>query len=259
MSYGAWLGMLGMGIVGVAVAGIAVLAAFFVAYGGAGTLAVYVVFAGLTVVPAILLWLPGNRYLRAGAVGLAAAFLSASVLVLWSPWATLSEGEVERAKSEALASGNPAFYLGDEVNGYPLNDYYLGPDQANFFYGECHDDPSTAGDPDPPPCIWDVEVYTWWTAVTIGGDAIAGCVRQAPVAGVPTAHLHDQVLGSNEVVIFTGKSQVTIAVEAESSVEEQLEIARKVRRVGDAEPATSLASPRPNILAYFKYHCAPGP
>ena len=124
-------------------------------------------------------------------MGLAAAFLSASVLVLWSPWATLSEGEVERAKSEALASGNPAFYLGDEVNGYPLNDYYLGPDQANFFYGECHDDPSTAGDPDPPPCIWDVEVYTWWTAVTIGGDAIAGCVRQAPVAGVPTAHLHD--------------------------------------------------------------------
>ncbi len=259
MSYGAWLGMAGMAIIGVAAAGIAIVAAFFAAFGGAGTVAVYAVFASLTAVPAIVLWLKGNRYLRASAAGLAASLLSASVYVLLSPWATMGEGEVERAKAEALASGHPAFYLGDEVKGYPLNDYYLGSDQANFFYGECRQDPNTADDPDPPVCTWDIEVYTFWTDVTIGGDAIAGCVRQEPVAGVPTAHLHDAMLGSNEVVLFTGKSQVTIAVEAKPSVEEQLEIAGKVRRVGDAEPAASLPPPRPSSLSYVEENCAPIP
>ena len=259
VSYGAWLGMVGMAIVGVASAGFAVVVAFVAGYYGSSTLVFFAVFAGLTVIPAAILWLIGNRYVRAGAVGLAVAFLSASLYWLWSPWATMSEGEVERAKAEALASGNPAFYLGDEVDGYPLNDYNLGPDVFAFFYGECHEDPDMAGEVDEgsPACIWDVEVYTSWENVTIGGDAIAGCVRRAPVAGVPTVHLRDQEVGSNEVVLFTGKSQVRIVVEAEPSVEEQLQLAGEVRRVGDTEAATSLPPPRWDILAYVEENCAP--
>ena len=259
MSYGSWLGMAGMAILGVAAAGVAAIAAFAVAYGGGSNATVFTVFVGLTVIPAAILWFAGNRFVRAGAAGLAAAFLAVSAYVLWSPWATMSDGEVERAKSEALASGNPAYYLGDEVDGYPLNDYYLGSDQANFFYGECHDNPDDAGGEGTPACIWDLEIYTSWEDVTIGGDAIAGCVRQAPVAGVPTARLRDPMLGVNEVVLFTGKSQVTIAVESEPGLEKQLEIAGEVRRVGDAGAATTLPPPRADILAYVEKNCGPVP
>ena len=73
-------------------------------------------------------------------------------------------------------------------SGYPLNDYYLGGSQVNSYYCDCpphsHDEGGCSD--------WDVSVFNAWTNVTIGGDAIAGCVRQEPVAGVPTVYLHEE-------------------------------------------------------------------
>ena len=61
-------------------------------------------------------------------------------------------------------------------SGYPLNDYYLGGSQVNSYYCDCpphsHDEGGCSD--------WDVSVFNAWTNVTIGGDAIAGCVRQNP-------------------------------------------------------------------------------
>ena len=240
ISYGAWLGMVGMAIVGVASAGFAVVAAFGAAYDGSSTLVVFAVFAGLTVIPAAILWFIGNRYVRAGAVGLAVAFLSASLYVLWSPWATMNEGEVERAKAEALASGNPAFYLGEEVDGYPLNDYYLGSDQANFFYGECHEDPDLAGErmrAHPHAYGTSRSTPRGRTSRSAGMRSPGACARP-PWRESPRRTSAIVMLGVNEVVLFTGKSQVRIVVEAEPSVEEQLQLAGEVRQVGDTEAAT---------------------
>ena len=256
MSAGAWLGMASMAVLGVAGGALALIAAFAVGFGGAGEIVVFAVFAGLTVIPATILWLIGNRHLRAGAIGLAAAFLILTYVVYVShPWDTMNDEEVERAKADVLAAGHPAFYLGDEVDGYPLNDYFLDSDEVIFHYGECHPDPEqTEGG-----CVdWDVRVDTSWGDVTIGGDAIAGCVRQEPVAGVPTVYLHDEQLGSDEVALFTGDSQVTFDVEAQSSLEEKLQIARRVRQVGESEAATSLPPPTPHILAYVERHCTTG-
>lgn len=177
--------------------------------------------------------------------------------MVWHPWDTMSDEEVERAKAEVLASGHPAFYLGDEVEGYPLNEYILRGDQAGFLYGECHPGPDVA---EGGCTAWDILIYNEWRDVTIGGDAIAGCVRQDAVAGVPTVYLdHEQSGSDDEVVLFTGDSLVTIGFAADSSLEEKLRIAREVRPVGAPEAATSLEPPAPRILSYVEKHCVPAP
>ncbi|MCM3566424.1 hypothetical protein, partial [Hydrogenophaga intermedia] len=132
---------------------------------------------------------------------------------VWHPFSTMSADELTTAKQAIRASGHPAVYLGDEVDGHPLNDYYLAGSQANFFYGECHAslDDSEGGCSD-----WDVSVHNSWVDVTVGGDAIAGCVRQEPVAGVPTVYLHDEDEGVNEVALFTGDSEVRVELAADS-------------------------------------------
>ena len=259
MSYGAWLGMAGMAIIGVAAAGIAIVAAFFAAFGGAGTFAVYAVFAGLTAVPAIVLWLKGNRYLRASAAGLAASLLSASVYVLLSPWATMGEGEVERAKAEAVASGNPAFYLGDEVDGYPLNDYYLGSDQANFFYGECRQDPNTADDPDPPACTWDVEVYTSGPMSPSVGTRSPGVSARNPWRESPlricTTRCWDPTRSSCSRASPRSPSRSKPSPASASN-------SRLPARYVESEtpdPPRRCPAPRPSSLSYVEENCAPIP
>ena len=205
--------------------------------------------------PAAALWLTRNRYWRALAVGLSGFWVVACVLLVWDPWATMDAGEVEAAKAEARAFGHPTFYLSDRVDGHPLNGYLLAPDQANFRYGDC---PDLLNGPDEP-CRWDVEIYNFWTDVTIGGDAIAGCTRQVPVAGVPTVYLHHEVHISDQIVLFTGDTEVSIEVGGESSLKEKLRIAREVRPVGQSEAATSLPPPTPAILKYVERNCAPIP
>lgn len=254
ISAGSWLGMASMAAVGVVGGALALVAGMYTELAGQGRTAGYVVFAGLTVIPSMLLWRTGNRYLRGTAVGLAGAFLIVLILIAWHPWATMSDEEVERAKAEVLASGHPAVYLGDAVAGYPLNEYDLGGGEANFYYGSCH---PRADDVEEVCAAWDISIHNSWRNLTIGEDAIAGCVRQAPVAGVPTVHLHDPSVGSDEVVLLTGDSQVTIRAAADSSLEWKLRIAREVRRVGAAEAATSLPAPPPLLRAYVERHCLP--
>jgi hypothetical protein len=253
ISVGSWLGITGMALVGIAGGALALVAAGFVTFGSGSDTAAFVVFAGLTVIPSTMLWRNGNRYRRGTAIGLAVAFLSATFVVWgWHPWDTMSDEEVERAKAEVLASGHPAFYLGDEVEGYPLNEYFLGEGYADFRYGECHPVPNSEGE-----CVPDIAIHNEWPDVRTGGDVIAGCVRQAAVAGVPTVHLEHEQLGfDNQVALFTGDSTVTIEV-ADSSLEEKLRIAREVRPVGAREAATSLAPPTSVMLSYVEKHCVP--
>lgn len=231
---------------------LALTAAFFTQVAGHSQAVAFVLFAGLTMVPATILWLSRNVYLRGGAVGLAATFVTATFVVLvWHPWTTMDAQEIERAESEAQASGHPTFYLGHTAAGYQLNDHYLGADQANFFYGECHPEP----EPSEGGCVtWDVAIYTTWEDVTIGGDAIAGCLRLEPVAGIPTVYLRYGTRTS-DIALFTGDSQITIEVEGASNLEDKLRVVQGVQQVG-AEPATTLPPPQPHILAYLERHCA---
>lgn len=256
ISVGSWLGMAGMAVVGIAGGALALVAVFLVLLGfeELTQTAAFVVFAGLTMFPSTILWLKGNRYLRGTAVGLAIAFLSATfVVMVWHPWDTMSDEEVERAKAEVLASGHPAFYLGDEVEGFPLNIYELDVEQANFFYGDCR--PAEDADPEAE-CIADISIHNWWSEPYVGGYAKGACVRQEAVAGVPTVHIDHRESATDAVVLFTGDSQVTIEV-ADSSLEETLRIAREVRPVGAQEAATSLMPPTPDILSYVEKHCVP--
>jgi hypothetical protein len=241
-----------MAVLGIAGGALALVAAGFVTFGGSDTVALRV-FAGLTVIPSTLLWLKGSRYRRATAIGLAVAFLTAAFVVwVWHPWDTMSDAEIERAKAEVLASGHPAVYLGDEVEGYPLNEYFLGEGQAGFLYGECHPSPDDA---EGGCTAWDLTVSNFWRDV-IGGDLLEGCIRQDAVAGVPTVYLaHEQGGSDDEVVLFTGDSSVAIGFAADSSLEEKLRIAREVRPVGAPEAATSLEPPVPQILSYVEKHC----
>ena len=254
---GSWLRMAAAGIAGIAGGALAlVITGFLLFDSGAGDWGGFALFATLTLGPAALLWVTGGRYRRAGAVGLAVSCAVIFVLLVWDPWSTMSDAEVERATAEVLESGHPAFYLGDAVAGYDLNSYYLGGDQANFFYGKCH---PSSDDGEGGCSAWDVSVHNSWSQVTIGGDDIAGCVRLDPVASVPTVRLHDEMVGIDEVRLFTADSDVRIEFAAESSLKHKLAIVREVRQVGDSAPATSLPPPTPGILAYVEENCGPTP
>jgi 8-oxo-dGTP diphosphatase len=258
VSLGSWLGMAVAGIAGITGGALALVVTGFLLFDSeAGDWGGLVLLAALALGPATLLWVTGGRYRRAGAVGLAASFvITVLVVFVWDPWSTMSDAEVERAKAEVLESGHPAYYLGDAVAGYDLNSYYLGDDQASFSYGSCHLGPEASEGG----CIgWDVSIHNSWRQVTIGGDAIAGCVRLAPVAGVPTVHLYDDQLGIDKVVLFTGRSEVNVEFGARPSLEDTLEVAREVRQVGESAPATSLPPPTPRILAYVEKNCGPTP
>lgn len=250
------LSMAGMFVLGVAGGAVALIATFYVGYAAyiQTDTPLLLAFAALTLAPALGMWFTKNRYLRGTAVGLAAAFFGVTYVVwVWHPWTTMDGEEIARAEAEAIASGKPAFYLGDEVDGYHLNAYHLAPDQANFLYGECHPDPEPPAEGG---CTdWDVWINTSWRHLTIGGDAIAPCVRQEPVAGVPTVHLPDRLPEYDEVALFTGHSQVSISFAGEPSLEQKLRILRRVRPVGEFEAAASLPPPTPRIRAYVETHC----
>ena len=243
-----------MAVLGMAGGALALVAAGYLTFGWGTDTVALVVFAGLTMIPSTILWLSGNWYRRGTAIGLAVAFFTATFVVWgWHPWDTMSDKEVERAKAEVLASGHPAFYLGDEVEGYPLNEYDLHEGQATFLYGECHPSPDDA---EGGCTAWDISIYNEWRDVTIGGDDLEGCVRQDSVAGVPTVYLAHEPSGSDdEVVLFTGDSRVAIGFDADSIREEKLRIAREVRPVGAPEAATSLEPPDPRILSYLEKRC----
>jgi hypothetical protein len=258
-TYAAVVAMVGLGVAASVLALVIVLYATFES--GAGTVAVFSMFAVLTLLPAVLLWWTRGRRWRAFGLGLAASCVGVGFyFFVWHPSSTMSADEVTTAEHAIRASGHPAVYLGDEVDGHQLNDYYLAGSQASFFYGECHSSPddSEGGCSD-----WDVSVHNVWEDVTVGGDAIAGCVRQDPVAGVPTVYLHDEDPdeGVNEVALFTGDSEVRVELAADSNtgLEQILAKARAARLVGESEPSTRLPTPRASILAYVEANCGAAP
>jgi len=249
-----WLAMMSLAAVGAAAGALAPLVLYY--WGGVRPGWALVVFAGLLVISTIPLWLKESSRLRATAIGWAAALLCATYVVLvWNPW-TMDAEAIAHAKSQALALGHPTFYLGDQVEGHSMSEYYLDPSQASFFYGYCH---WRAWEEEGGCSDFDVTVFTSWVDVTIGGDAIAGCTRQEPVAGVPTVSLDYGLAGSEEVVLFTGDSEITIEGAAASSLEDELRIARQIRMVGQSQAAVSLPQPRPEILAYIEKNCALAP
>jgi hypothetical protein len=257
-----WLGYAGvvaMIIPGVAASAVALFGVFFVTYDtGMSERAVFLTFAALTLVPSVLIWMSRNRNWRAFALGLATTCIGIGFYVfVWHPFNTMSAAELATAKRQVLASGHSAVYLGDQVNGYRLNDYLLSRSQANFFYGKCylhsHDDGGCSD--------WDVSVFNAWTKVTMGGDAIAGCVRQAPVAGVPTIYHHYEPAFVEEVALFTADTEVTVefASGSNTDLEHKLQILREARLVGQSQPATALPAPRADILAYVQQNCGATP
>jgi hypothetical protein len=257
-----WLdyaGLVAMVIAGVAAAAVALVVVLYVTFeSGAGQGAIFVTFAVVTLIPSVLVWRTRRRSGRAFAIGLAAACVGVGYYAfVWHPYSTMSAAEVAAAKRQVLASGHSAVYLGDQVGEYSLNDYYLGKSQANFFYGKCH-----GGSGDEGGCSdWDVSVFNAWTKVTIGGDAIAGCVPQAPVAGVPTIYRHYEPAFVDEVALFTGDTEVSVefASGSRTNLRQKLHILRAARLVGQSQPARALPAPKADILAYVQQNCGATP
>jgi hypothetical protein len=124
-----------------------------------------------------------------------------------------------------------------------------------------------------PTCLGEVATIVGTSATetirgTAGPDVIVGrgsdtgdCVRQAPVAGVPTIYRHYEPAFVEEVALFTADTEVTVefASGSNTDLEHKLQILREARLVGQSQPATALPAPRADILAYVQQNCGATP
>jgi hypothetical protein len=237
-----------------AVSGAGALAlSVLVTYGSGTVFVTCVVFSVFTIGPAVALWLTHSRLARAHAAGLLSTWGAAVFVVfVWHPWSTMSADEVERAKAEVAASGNPALYVGDEVAGHDLNSYYLGGDQANFFYGKCH----PSGDDGEGGCTdWDITVHNSWGNATLVADAAGACTRLEPVLGVPAVRLYDELLGIDELVLFTGSTKIRLEFAETTKMEEKIAVMSELRSAANAEATSRLPSPVPGLLTLLEHDC----
>ena len=245
---GRFLGLVGALVAGFLLTILAGVATVFLLFDSAAETAGFIaLFCVLTLTPAAGLWFTRNRYWRAVAFGLTGSCaITVYVLFVWVPWSTMNDQEREQATTRIIATGVPAFYLGDEADGYSWNDYYLTGDEVGFLYGRCHDS-SESGEGG---CTdWDITVDSEPTNVSRTGDFIAWCKRLDPVLDVPTVQLYD------EVALFTGTTMVMIDVADGLDLERQVELAASIRALGESEPAQRLLPPTAAVMAYVERYC----
>ena len=245
-----WLGVLGMGLIGLVWGLIAFVIVAAVMYGGGSHVAWLGIFTVLVLGPAGFACWAHDRHMYGLAGGMAAFWLG--LVAYWlSPWAdgaAMSDKEIDGETRRIVASGTPAYYVGDETDGEDLDEIYrdgeFGAKGVSVGYGlHCH-----GGDLG---CSSDVYVRTLsmssWYVDTYG------CERLDPVLGVPAVQRRtDQTM-----ILFTGRSLVSLeAWASDSPLESELALARRLRPLGESEAVTTLPAPAPSTLSYLASHCA---
>jgi hypothetical protein len=171
-----------------------------------------------------------------------------------------SGGPIEQTWSDVIG-GRPAFYLGDEVDGFAVTDVTDADGRILVQYGPCMD-------PDPnEECVRRPIVTTqpkglWDQAVDHIPDEASQdetvCQRRAPILGVPAALL------MGELTVFTGSSMVGLTYYQrvpEGYVPDramELRLVGKLRRVGQPAAAT-LPPPDADLVALLDRECGPRP
>jgi len=246
-----WLGVLGMGLVGIVWGLIACLITAFVLYGGGSDFAGFGFITVLVLVPAAFACWAHDRHMYGLAGGMGMVWLAvvlAYALQTWLDEPAMSGEELDETTRQIVASGTPAYYVGDEAGGQGLDEIYrdgeFGAKGVSIGYGlHCH-----GGDLG---CSSDVYVRTlsmsrWYVNSY-------GCERLEPVLGVPAVKRRtDQT-----VILFTGRSLVSLeAWASESPLESELAMARRLRPLGESEPVSTLPAPTPSTRRYLDTHCA---
>lgn len=261
---GPWLGS-GLGMAGMALVGVGVGALIFFSMVGvlmvsdvSGT-GVLVVVGVLVLGVAVGLWLTHNRYWRGLALGLSGFWV---VLPLWLVVDTVFENQDraedrEQQKAAILASGEPAYYLGEQAQGHDLDWVYAngdaGADGFTFGYG-----PSECGGEDSG-CESDINVHTF----SMSRDyfrAYSPCTRVKPVLGVPAATLPAPASLDISLVLFTGNSMIMIQdLDTEDDQRGEMALVPKLRPLGQSRAATELPPPTPASLRFIDQVCGPVP
>lgn len=247
-----WLGVLGMGLIGLVWGLIAAVVIAFV-FEGAGPDAMWRligVYSFLVLVPAGFACWAHDRHMYGLAGGMSTCWLVVVVFALhpWGDEPAMSDREIDRETRRIVASGTPAYYVGDETGGQRLDEIYrdgeFGAKGVSVGYG-LHCDGGDLG------CSSDVYVRTlsmsrWYV------DSY-GCERLDPVLGVPAVkRTTDQTM-----ILFTGRSLVSLeAWASESPLESELALARRLRPLGESEAVTTLPALTPSTLRYLDRHCA---
>jgi drug/metabolite transporter (DMT)-like permease len=245
-SLGSWLGALGMFVAGVAGG---LLVGVFTLNGllnsDSSVTSIVVGSSVLTAVVAIGLWLTGRRPWRVFAAGMALCWAGLVVFVGAGGDDGMSDEEIDQEFSAIRAAGTPAYYLGDEADGNDLATVSadeggdFGATGTTFGYG------FTCGDGG---CLSDVTVDTL-TASRDFLDAY-GCVRLAPVLGVPAATWDSWLL------LFTGDSMVRIEdPDLDDDHVGELALASQLRALGQSAPVESLPPPSAELLELVDAAC----
>ncbi len=245
-----WLGVLGMGLIGLVWGVIAFMITGLFYYGADSDVAWFVFFSFWVLVPSGFACWAHDRHMYGLAGGMAALWLGLTVYWLY-PWAdepAMSDKAIDGETRRIIASGTPAYYVGDETDGDDLDEIYrdgeFGAKGVSVGYGlHCH-----GGDLG---CSSDVYIRTlsmsrWYV------DSY-GCERLDPVLGVPAVKRKtDQTM-----ILFTGRSLVSLeAWASDSPLESELALARRLRPLGESDAVTTLPAPMASTLRYLDRHCA---
>ena len=219
--------------------------------------ATLVIFSVLALGPAGALWLTHGLRRRGVAVGLTAGWVAGALLIWWIPSGfSMSPEEIDRATAKILASGAPAYYLGDNADGHALSDLSEGPDgHFDFSYGPCR---SSAGWGDDGGCSPAIQTHTAPLTQTMmqayNAQGTGPCRRLEPVLDVPAAVLY------GELTLFTGSSQVVLAYyDAGRDLGRELALARTMRPLEHPGSVKTLPPPSAEILAFVDKICGSVP
>ena len=273
-----WLATAGLVFAGLATGLLAAVLALYLIFGGSSGGAI-VLFTLLTLVPAVALGLKGSRLARAYSSGLAACWIAAAgaLLLSFDQDQGATPEALDEAKAQILASGAPAYFVGDRADEHYLDDVYLddacfaptnpepvktdpgcqrraGKQIAMFWYGESCEAGGEAG------CWPSISIQTAPLSWNLSDGA---CRRLDPVLGVPTVWLDENgSLDGPAIVLFTGSSLVAIVsddTQEDGDLDQPLELARQLRPLSKSSAVTSLPPPSPDLLAAVEIACSTSP
>jgi hypothetical protein len=212
-----------------------------------------VVFSVLALGPAIALWLTHGFRRRSFAVGLTAGWAAGALLIWWIPSGfSMSPEEIEQATAKILASGAPAYYLGENADVHTLSDLSEGPDgYFDFSYGPCRSSAGWGDDGGCSPALQvDTSPLTQAMMQAFSTEGTGPCRRLEPVLGVPAAVFY------GELTLFTGSSQVVHAYyDAHRDLHRELALARTMRPLSHPGEVKTLPAPSAEILAFVNNKC----
>jgi hypothetical protein len=207
---------------------------------------IYLVITGLVVVPAVALWWTHNRYWYSFAGGLVAPWAALMLFLFVEGDGGPTAEELDRKADRIVASGTPAYYLGDNPRRNDLEDIYRNGDAGARGVTVGYDFHCERGDGG---CTADISVDTF--SMSTQYLQAWECKRLDPVLGVPAVRLDNEGL-----TLFTGHSMISIEDnESDDAVEGELDLAPMLRPLGDSGPVAALPAPDPAVLRAVEELC----